>query len=85
MTPKTVSHTRKRQITMRDRITSEIDRLKEIGRPFCPADVGKAVGTDAKTVACNIREREDVYQISRCTGDKCGYKSSVWGFREVEA
>lgn len=79
----TSRNSKRKPLNLRDQINSEIDRLKAAGvRSFCPADVGKLLKTDARTVVTLIRDRVDVVQLTKCTS---GYKRSTWGFRAVSA
>jgi hypothetical protein len=72
--------------TLNERINTEIDRLKLTGEDFCPADLGKKFGVDAKMITQKIRDREDIYRKSKCsTMSRNGPKGSVWGFRKVPA
>ena len=70
------------QPTMNDRIQGEINRLKKAGKPFSPADVAYRLKTTPRSITQSIRDRSDVYRISRSTGDRGGYKRSQWGFRQ---
>ena len=84
--PRTRRNARRGVLNLRDRINEEIDRLKQEGKDFCPADIGKLFGVDSKQVTQNIRDRPDVYRKVRCSCmTVTGPKASVWGFREVEA
>jgi hypothetical protein len=67
-------------ISLTHRINAALDALKAGGATrFCPADVGKALGTDARQVIANTRGmRTDIYRIRKGRD----YAKSLWGFKE---
>lgn len=66
-------------LSLEHQVNAIIDRLKAKGEPtFCPADIGKEIGTDSKQVIAKVRDRQDIYRIERA---KNYGGRSLWGFR----
>lgn len=70
-------------LTLDTKLNAELERLKENGHDFSPADLGKKFGTTTKQITAHIHDRPDVYRTQKCSADRRGYKSSVWSFRKV--